>query len=96
MTNIRRLIVAAGTQKALADAVGVCQQAVCQWEKNGYIPVGRIPVVVERYPDIVTIQSLINDYMRLYKKNTSNKRNKIKIEVTDKKPAFINEPNPAP
>ena len=46
--------------------------------------------------EIAEMQALIDDYIRLYKKNISNKRNKIKIEVVDKKTAFINEPNPAP
>ena len=85
MTNIEKLVREAGSQQALANAIGVCQQAVGQWERKGYVPIVRIPIVVEKYSGIVTMQALIDDYIRLYKKNTSNKRNKIKIEVTDKK-----------
>ena len=96
MTNIEKLVREAGSQQALASAIGVCQQAVGQWERKGYVPVSRIPIVVDKYPRVVTMQALIDDYIRLYKKNISNKRNKIKIEVVDKKPDFINEPNPAP
>ena len=55
MTNIEKLVREAGSQQALASAIGVCQQAVGQWERKGYVPVSRIPIVVDKYPKIVTM-----------------------------------------
>lgn len=42
LAGIDKVIDAAGGQTALAEVLGVSQQAVSLWQKRGYAPVGRI------------------------------------------------------
>ena len=90
ISNVKKLIIETSNQQLLAKAVGVCQQAVCQWESKGYVPIRRISAVLRTYPNIVTKDELIADYMAAVSKNTSSKRNKTKIEVNDNKETLTN------
>ena len=85
----------AGNQQLLAKAVGVCQQAVCQWESNGYVPIRRISAVLRSFPDVVTADDLIADYMAATSKNTSSNHKKTKIEVLLLSATSINQINSA-
>lgn len=42
MRGIDKIIDAAGGQTALADVLGVSQQAVAKWAKRGYVPGPRV------------------------------------------------------
>jgi DNA-binding transcriptional regulator YdaS (Cro superfamily) len=42
LTGIQQVIKQMGSQSALAKLLGVSQQVISQWERQGYVPVGRI------------------------------------------------------
>lgn len=42
VTGIDKVIAAAGGQTALADVLGVSQQAVSKWQKRGFVPAERV------------------------------------------------------
>ena len=90
VSNVKKLVIEAGNQKLLAKAVGVCQQAVCQWESKGYVPIRRISAVLRSFPNVVTADDLIADYMAATSKNTSSNHKKTKIEVNDNKETLTN------
>jgi DNA-binding transcriptional regulator YdaS (Cro superfamily) len=48
-SGIARVIALAGSQEALAQQLGVSQQAVQKWAKRGYIPPGRAVEVEAQY-----------------------------------------------
>jgi DNA-binding transcriptional regulator YiaG len=45
--NFDDIVRAIGSQKKLADAAGVKQQAVAHWQKNNRVPVRRAKAVLE-------------------------------------------------
>lgn len=47
--GIDQAIRMAGSQAKLADALGVTQQAVFKWQKQGYVPVERIAQIADKY-----------------------------------------------
>lgn len=50
-TGIARAVKAAGSQGALAVALGVSQQSVSKWEARGYAPVRRV-VEIEQFTGV--------------------------------------------
>ena len=78
ISSVKKLVIEAGNQTLLAEAVGVCQQAVCQWESKGYVPIRRISAVLRSFPNVVTADDLIADYMAATSKNTSSNHKKTK------------------
>lgn len=48
-TGIAHAVVLAGSQKALADALGVSQQAVSEWETKGWVPLERATEIEALY-----------------------------------------------
>lgn len=49
MNGIQKAITLAGSQRALAQHLGVSQQAVSEWEKRGYAPDARIVEIEAEY-----------------------------------------------
>lgn len=49
LTGIREAVALAGSQKNLADELGVTKQAVQEWVVKGYVPNGRIEEIERRY-----------------------------------------------
>lgn len=42
LAGIDKVIDAAGGQTALAEVLGVSQQAISKWQKRGYVPADRV------------------------------------------------------
>lgn len=42
MKGIDKVVELAGSQRKLADVLGVTQQAISEWVRQGYVPIGRI------------------------------------------------------
>ena len=49
MSGIAQVIAKAGSQEALAQQLGVSQQAVQKWAKRGYVPPGRVVEIEAQY-----------------------------------------------
>ena len=62
MTGIQKIIVLAGSQQAVADFCGVRQQAVSEWERQGFVPADRVAALEKRYG--VDRRHLINPRLR--------------------------------
>lgn len=45
----------AGSQGALGKVLAVRQQAISQWQRQGWVPARRVPLLVALYPDIEPI-----------------------------------------
>lgn len=48
-TGIAHAVVLSGSQKALADSLGVSQQAVSEWVERGWAPFDRAPEIEALY-----------------------------------------------
>lgn len=42
MTGVEKIIKSAGSEAALGDVMGVTQQAVSKWKRQGFLPPGRV------------------------------------------------------
>lgn len=42
MKGIDKVVELAGSQRKLADVLGVTQQAISEWVRQGYVPIGRV------------------------------------------------------
>jgi len=49
MTSLDRAIERAGSRIAFANALGVTQQAVCQWVRRGWVPPARALEIEDLY-----------------------------------------------
>ncbi len=49
LTGIREAVALAGSQKNLAEELGVTKQAVQEWVVKGYVPNGRIEEIERLY-----------------------------------------------
>ena len=49
VTGIDKVIEAAGGQTALAEVLGVSQQAISKWQKRGYVPAERVDQLANSY-----------------------------------------------
>jgi DNA-binding transcriptional regulator YdaS (Cro superfamily) len=42
MKGVDKVVELAGSQRKLADVLGVTQQAISEWVRQGYVPSGRV------------------------------------------------------
>lgn len=49
MTGIDKAIEASGSETALAEMLGVSQQAVNKWKQRGYVPQGRVDQIAGHF-----------------------------------------------
>lgn len=49
MTGIAEAVLMAGSQSRLAEVLGVSQQRVSKWVRNGWVPMGRILEIEAQY-----------------------------------------------
>jgi len=49
MTGIAEAVLMAGSQARLAEVLGVSQQRVSKWVRNGWVPMGRILEIESQY-----------------------------------------------
>lgn len=49
MTGIAEAVLMAGSQSRLAEVLGVSQQRVSKWVRNGWVPTGRILEIESQY-----------------------------------------------
>lgn len=62
MSGIDRIIAAAGGQTALAEVLGVSQQAVSKWQKRGFVPADRVDQLANAFA--VEREALIDPALR--------------------------------
>lgn len=61
-TGITKAVDAAGSQTALAELLGVTQQAVSKWEARGWAPLERARQIANAFP--IPLKDLIDPKIR--------------------------------
>lgn len=61
-TGIGKAVTAAGSQTALAEMLGVTQQAVAKWQGRGWAPLERAKQIANAFP--ITLKELIDPKLR--------------------------------
>lgn len=56
--GILKLVVAAGSKAELARILGVSRQAIHQWHRQGYVPIGRAKEIQKHFD--IRVSEIIN------------------------------------